>query len=71
MTLRKITFDNNVKSIPQNEQTRRKDSKLKTIKNISLPPKQNRNWSQNKKKFLAGGFGLLKYYFYLKNKQIR
>ena len=53
MTLRKITIDNSVRYIPKNEQT-------KTTKAGSLPRKQNKNISQNSKKFLknisASGF---------------
>ena len=50
MVLRKITVDNIVKYIPKSEQTRDKDSKPKTIKNNSLPRKQGKGISQNKKK---------------------
>ena len=61
MTLRKITIDNSVRFIPIAELT--KDFKPKTIKAGSLPRKQNRNISQNSKKFLknvaASGFGKL------------
>ena len=42
MTLRKITIDNSVRYIPKNEQT---------TKAGSLPRKQNKNISQNSKKF--------------------
>ena len=58
MTLRKITVDNSVRYIPKSEQT-----KEKMIKAGSLPRKQNKNISQNSKKFLknvaASGFGVL------------
>ena len=58
MTLRKITIDNSVRYIHKSEQT--KDIKPKTIKAGSLPRKQNKNISQNNKKFLkiisASGF---------------
>ena len=47
MTLRKVSDDNSVKYIPQNEQT--KDIKPTTMKNNSLPRKQNKIFSQNKK----------------------
>ena len=53
MTLRKITIDNSVRYIPKSEQT----------KAGSLPRKQNKNISQNNKKFLkvtASGFKYLK-----------
>ena len=56
MTLRKITIDNSVRYIPKSEQMI--ENKTKTI-----PPKQNKKISQNKK-FLnnvsASGFKLLK-----------
>ena len=54
MTLGKITTDNSVKYIPQNEQTRERerekerDIKPNMIKNKSLPKKQNKKLSQNK-----------------------
>ena len=64
MTIRKITFDNSVRYIPINEKTTERESKPKTIKAGSLPRKQNKNISQNSKKFLknvaASGFGILK-----------
>ena len=57
MTLRKITIDNSVRYIPKSEQM--SENKTKTI-----PRKQNKNISQNNKKFLnnvsASGFKLLK-----------
>ena len=46
MTLRKITIDNSVKYIPQIEQTQERDIKPDTIKNKSLPLKQNKNFSK-------------------------
>ena len=57
MTLRKITIDNSVRFVPKSE-------KPKTIKAGSLPRKQNKNFSQNNKKFIKGyitgeGFGKL------------
>ena len=55
MTLRKITIDNSVRYIPITE---------KTTKAGSLPRKQNKNISQNNKKFLkkvtVSGFKYLK-----------
>ena len=64
MTLRKITMDNSVRYIPTTEKTKEKEIKSKTIKAGSLPRKQNKNISQNNKKFLkkvtASGFGILK-----------
>ena len=64
MTLRKVTIDNSVRYIPITEKTKEKEIKPKTIKAGSLPRKQNRNISQNNKKFLknisASGFGILK-----------
>ena len=64
MTLRKITIDNSVRYIPIAEKMREKDIKPKTTKAGSLPRKQNKNVSQNNKKFLknisASGFKYLK-----------
>ena len=64
MTLRKLTIDNSVRYIPKSEQTKEKEIKPKPIKAGSLPRKQNKNISQNSKKFLknvaASGFGILK-----------
>ena len=63
MVLRKITIDNSVRYIPKTEKTKEKENKPKTIKAGSLPRKQNKNISQNSKKFLknvaASGFGVL------------
>ena len=60
MTLRKIIIDNSVRYIPIAEKMREKDIKPKTTKAGSLPRKQNKNVSQNNKKFLknfsASGF---------------
>ena len=65
MTLRKITTDNSVRYIPKSEQTKERDSKPQTIKAGSLPRKQNKNISQNSKKFpkniSASGFKYLKW----------
>ena len=71
MRLRKITVDNSVKYISKSEQTQERDVEPNTIKNKSLPCKQNKNISQNHKKFIkniaASGFKYLKwmmnYYF--------
>ena len=64
MTLRKITIDNSVRYIPKSEQTKARDIKPKPTKAGSLPRKQNKNFSQNSKKFLknvvASGFAILK-----------
>ena len=64
MVLRKITIDNSVRYIPKTEKTKERENKPKTIKAGSLPRKQNRNISQNSKKFLknvaASGFAILK-----------
>ena len=64
MTLRKITIDNSVRYIPKSEQTKEREIKPKKIKAGSVPRKQNKNNSQNSKKFLknvaASGFGILK-----------
>ena len=64
MTLRKITVDNSVRYIPKEEQTKEKNIKPKTIKASSVSRKQNKNFSQNNKKFIKGyiageGFGKL------------
>ena len=69
MVLRKITIDNSVRYIPKSEQT--KEIKQNTIKNIKqIQPilgggkpntrKQNKKLSQNNKKWIASGFGILK-----------
>ena len=59
MVLRKTTIDNRVKYNPKNEQTKEKNIKPHTVNAGSLPRKQNKNISQNNKKFLknvvAGG----------------
>ena len=64
MTLRKITIDNSVRYVPKSEQTKERDSKPKSVKIGSLPRKQNKNISQNSKKFLksisASGFKYIK-----------
>ena len=64
MTLRKITIDNSVRYIPITGKTKEKEIKPKTLKAGSLPRKQNKNITQNHKKFLknisASGFKYLK-----------
>ena len=64
MTLRKITVDNSVRCIPKSEKQKERDLKAKTTKTGSRPRKQNKNISQNSKKFLknvaASGFAVLK-----------
>ena len=56
MVLRKITIDNSVRYIPKTE----KEIKQKKVKPGSLPRKQNKKLSQNNKKWVASGFGILK-----------
>ena len=70
MTLRKITFDNSVIYVKKSEQTRESEQSKstsgggKTKRNNSNSRKQNKNISQNNKKFLnsisASGFKILK-----------
>ena len=50
--LRKITIENSLEYTAQNEQTRERDNKPSTTKNISLPKKQNKKLSQNNKKLI-------------------
>ena len=52
MVLRKITFDNSVIYVPKSEQTEEKEIKPKSTKAGSLPRKQNKNISRNRKNFL-------------------
>ena len=63
MTLRRITIDNSVRYIPKSEQPKEREIKPKKIKAGSIPRKQNKNISQNSKKFLekisASGFTTL------------
>ena len=64
-TLRKMTFDNSVKYIPQSEQRKVRDDKPNTIKKISLLKKRNKKFSPNSKKFVIDNvagevFGTLK-----------
>ena len=51
-SLKCLTVDNIVKYVPQNLQSQERDSKHNTIKNILVPRKQDKNRSQNNKKFL-------------------
>ena len=60
MTLRKITIDNSVRIVPKSEKPKEKEIKTKTIKAGSLPRKPNKKLSQNNKKWVASGFGILK-----------
>ena len=64
MTLRKITIDNSVRYVPKSEKPKEKEIKPKTTKTGSLPRKQNKNISQNNKKFIknvaASEFAVLK-----------
>ena len=60
MVLRKITVDNSVRYIPKTE----KEIKQNTIKNkknqpVSRGGKPNKKLSQNNKKWIASGFGVL------------
>ena len=64
MTSGKIIIDNSVRYIPITEKkTKEKEIKAKTIKAASLPRKQNKQPSQNNKKFLknisASGFATI------------
>ena len=52
MVLRKITIDISVRYIPASEKTKGKEIKPNTIENNSNTGKQNKNNSQNSKKFL-------------------
>ena len=65
MVLRKITIDNSVRYIPIWEKVKETDNKPKKMKaSGSLPRKENRNISENNKKFIktvaASGFKYLK-----------
>ena len=66
MVWRKITVDNSGRYIPKSEQMKERDSKPNTKKKSSAPRKQNKNISQNNKKFIknviASGFGYWVYY---------
>ena len=63
MTMRKITIDIGVRFIPKCEQTKEREIKPKKNKNWFSSRKQNKNISQNSKKFLknvaASGFGYI------------
>ena len=61
MTLRKITIDNSVRYVPKSEKPKEKKIRPKTTKAGSLPRKQNKKLSQNNKKWVASGFGILKW----------
>ena len=52
MTFGKFTIDNIVRYIAKSEQTRERDIKPKTIKAGSVPRKQSKNLSQNKKNLM-------------------
>ena len=52
MVLRQITVSNSVRFIPINEKTKEEDIKPKPIRTGSLPCTQNKNISQNIKKFI-------------------
>ena len=58
MTLRRITVDNSVRYVPKSEKPKKK-VKPKKVKAGSLHPKQNKKLSQNIKKWVASGFGVL------------
>ena len=59
MTLRKTTVDNSMRYVPKSEKPKEKQIKPKTIKAVSLPRKQNKQLSQNNKKWFGSGFGIL------------
>ena len=63
MVLRKIAIDNSVRYVPQSEKPKEKEIKPKKVKAGSLHHKQNKNPSQNNKKFpkkiSASGFTTL------------
>ena len=59
MVLRKITIDNSVRYVPKSEQTKEKEIKPEKVKAGSLHSKQNKKLSQNNKKWVASGFGIL------------
>ena len=60
MVLRKITIDNSVRFVPKTDKSEEKEIKPKTTKAGSLPCKQNKKLSQNNKRWVASGFGILK-----------
>ena len=51
MVFREISIDKSVRFIPKNEETKEKNIKPNTVKAGSIPRKQNKNISQNNKKF--------------------
>ena len=59
--MREIAIDNSVKYVAQSEQTqsnsRERDNKPNTVRNNSLPRKQNKNLSQNSKKVIKKNTG--------------
>ena len=61
--INKITNDNSARYFPKSEQTKEREIKPKKLKAGSVPRKQNKNISQNSKKFpknmAASGFGVL------------
>ena len=63
MTLRKVTIDNSVKYFPQKEQTQCISEERASEPNMIKNRKQNKNLSQNNKKFhkniIAEGFEIL------------
>ena len=52
MVLRRITIDNSVRYVPIGEKTKETDVKPEKVKTGSLPRKENKNISQNNKKFI-------------------
>ena len=53
MVLRKKAIDNSVRYIPMSEKTKERKSIPKTKKSVSVPRKQNKNFSLNNKKILG------------------
>ena len=51
MVFREISIQKSVRYIPKSEETKEKNIKPNTIKAGSIPRKQNKNISQNNKKF--------------------
>ena len=61
MVLRKITVDNSVRYFPKSKKPIEKEVQPKTTKAGSLHRKQDKKLlSQNNKKWVASGFGILK-----------
>ena len=50
--MRRITVYNSVRYVPKSEKSKEKEIKPKTVKTGSLPRKENKNISQNKKNSL-------------------